>query len=309
MAPVPHHGNPEGRVCRSLFGMYTRLTGQGLPRPARSVQPDRQLRPVRGGQRDLARRSPPSCGQRCARVDPPHADQRVRPAPQHQLLQVADPFRSPVLRRREDPLPQPPYVVLDRRQSIGVPVQGSSSGPFTTGRRRHRERLPVIVSNLPFGSGASTIVVKGSPGPRQRPFGPGHQARYPASYPGRPAEEPATSSRFPAAFRPPAFASWASCSRPGLGLPHGRLTGRQHWRPDPDGVSTFHTRETRPGWVPPLPRDGGALPAGRTSRPAPAASQRPVPAPRHCIPSTGARRNETSTGVHSRSPVRSSPHL
>ena len=31
--------------------------------------------------------------------------------------------------------------------------------------------------------------------------------------------------RFPVAFRPPAFASWASCSRPtDLGLPHGRLT-------------------------------------------------------------------------------------
>jgi hypothetical protein len=31
----------------------------------------------------------------------------------------------------------------------------------------------------------------------------------------------------------------------------GRLTGQ--W-PDPDGVTTFHTHELRPGWVPPLPR-------------------------------------------------------
>src|SRR5215831_4955063 len=37
----------------------------------------------------------------------------------------------------------------------------------------------------------------------------------------------------------------------GLGLPHGRLTGQN---PDPDGVTTFHTHELRPDWVPPVPR-------------------------------------------------------
>ena len=69
-------------------------------------------------------------------------------------------------------------------------------------------------------------------------------------------------SRFPAAFRPPAFASWAILFPPGswafltVGLPDA-LTA-----PDPDGVSTFRTHEIRPGWVPPIPRDGGALPAG-----------------------------------------------
>ena len=54
-------------------------------------------------------------------------------------------------------------------------------------------------------------------------------------------------ARFPAAFRPPAFASWASCParefRPStVGLPTTR-----HGVPDPDGVSTFRTHETRPG--------------------------------------------------------------
>jgi len=39
----------------------------------------------------------------------------------------------------------------------------------------------------------------------------------------------------------------------GLGLPHGRLTGRQR-RPDLDRVTTFRTHELRPGWVPPLPQ-------------------------------------------------------
>ena len=43
-------------------------------------------------------------------------------------------------------------------------------------------------------------------------------------------------------------------------LPHGRPTG--HDCPAHDGVATFHTSETRPGWVPPLPRDGGVHPTG-----------------------------------------------
>jgi hypothetical protein len=34
---------------------------------------------------------------------------------------------------------------------------------------------------------------------------------------------------------------------------------------DPIGVATFHTSETRPGWVPPLPRGRRCSPAGTTS--------------------------------------------
>ncbi len=54
--------------------------------------------------------------------------------------------------------------------------------------------------------------------PRQRAFAPGHQTRYPASYTetGQLEDQPLR-FRFPAALRPPAFASWASCSRPGVG--------------------------------------------------------------------------------------------
>ena len=64
-------------------------------------------------------------------------------------------------------------------------------------------------------------------------------------------------SRFPAAFRPPAFASWAilfplrSCAFLTVGRPGGCF------HPDPNGVTTFHTSEIRPGWVLPLPRGGG----------------------------------------------------
>jgi hypothetical protein len=60
-------------------------------------------------------------------------------------------------------------------------------------------------------------------------------------------------SRFPVAFRPPAFASRVILSRQGVG-PSLRSACRTTIGPDPDGVSKFHTRETRPGWVPPMPR-------------------------------------------------------
>ena len=59
-------------------------------------------------------------------------------------------------------------------------------------------------------------------------------------------------SRFPAAFRPPTFASWSSLARWGLGLPCGRLTGSNE--PGPNGIVTLHTHEKRPGWVPSSPR-------------------------------------------------------
>ena len=49
-------------------------------------------------------------------------------------------------------------------------------------------------------------------------------------------------SRFPAAFRPPAFASRVILSRQGVG-PSSRSAYRTTIGPDPDGVSMFHTRE------------------------------------------------------------------
>jgi hypothetical protein len=58
----------------------------------------------------------------------------------------------------------------------------------------------------------------GSPDPRQRPFGPGHQARYPASYPGPPAE--GASHRCPGFLLPFGHRHsllGSSCSRPGTG--------------------------------------------------------------------------------------------
>ena len=143
----------------------------------------------------------------------PHADQRVAPAAQHQLLQVPDLGQVPVLRRREDPLPQPPYVVLVAPPVDGVPVEDR---PPVRSLRSVSTPI-VMVSNLSFGSGVVGSSSSQAHLPTSAPFRAGHQARYPASYPGRPRRSRPSLSRFPVAFRPPAFASWASCSRRGFG--------------------------------------------------------------------------------------------
>jgi hypothetical protein len=57
----------------------------------------------------------------------------------------------------------------------------------------------------------------------------------------------ALSSRFPVAFRLPAFASWAILSRPGLFLSHDRPTRHRTRCRDLDGVSMFRTNEIRVG--------------------------------------------------------------
>src|SRR5215207_1244311 len=133
-----------------------------------------------------------------------------------------------------------------------------------------------MASNLSVGS--SVVVNRpstGSPDPRQLPFGSGHQARYPAGYAGRSAEGPTIMSRFPVAFRPPAFAS-----RVILHPPRNSISLTVDL-PDPvawpsTGLSrSARTRFDRIGRPLP-PRDSGALLASSTPWPAPAASQRPV---------------------------------
>jgi hypothetical protein len=100
--------------------------------------------------------------------------------------------------------------------------------------------------------------------PTWAPFRVRAPARYPAGYPRRPAQEPITTSRFPAAFQPPAFASWVvlrPLQAPAF-LTVGLPDDASHADPDRNGVIALHTGQTRPGWVPPQPRDGGVLPAG-----------------------------------------------
>ena len=109
---------------------------------------------------------------------------------------------------------------------------------------------------------------------------------------------------FPSPFGAPAFASWASCARQGLGLrcaPAYRAA--PGGAPDPDGVVTFRMRETATGvGTPSTPGPAVFTRPTKSVRPPLAVPPRPGPAPRCSIPSAGALGNEASAGVHSRSP-------
>ena len=85
-------------------------------------------RPGLGSQRDLPV-DPGGLAPGVALRHLPHADQRVGPAPQHQLLQVPDLGPVLLLRRLEDPLPQPPYLLLLRPPVDLVPLGGRVAGP------------------------------------------------------------------------------------------------------------------------------------------------------------------------------------
>ena len=304
---IGDHGNAEGTLLlRTWFRDEYPPDGTGFPGLGVTVQPLRQLRPVEGGQRDLpvdARRLAASIALR----DLPHADQRVGQAPQHQLLQVTDLLPVLLPRRLEDPLPQPPYLVLMVTPSDGVPVESRVLwSVHLNGWHResecvcHHQRLTCPSVPVPWLQS-----VKGSPGPRQLPFGPG-TCPYPAGYAGRPAEGAAIMPRFPAAFRrtgirfldhPAPAGEW--------GLPHGRLAGLlpgprrgchvPHGR-DPAGVGAPCTpgRRCSRGWL------------LVTSRRLPLPSGQPCPQPH--IPSPGV----SISGHHREfacSPVRPSPCL
>jgi hypothetical protein len=122
----------------------------------------------------------------------------------------------------------------------------------------------------------------------------------PTSYPG-----------FPSPFGIPALASWASCSRPGIGLPLRSADRRGHLgAPDPDGVSTFRTHETRLGWAPSIPRGRRCL----RDRPDVGGRRLPLhsgqPLSLRCHnPSPESSDDEASSRVHWYSPVQPFPHL
>jgi len=139
----------------------------------------------------------------------------------------------------------------------------------------------------------------------------GHQARYPASYTRtHRLEGPATTA--------PAFLLSFDCRRSLLGrpvpatgfrFPCGRPTTPPK-RCGPDGVSTFHTHEIRPGRVPSVPREQ-RCPHDRRSvlgRRLPILNG-PLLVTLTTQPDPGSCRNEASAVVHWHSPFRSSPHL
>jgi hypothetical protein len=136
-------------------------------------------------------------------------------------------------------------------------------------------------------------VFKGSPAHVSALSGPAITAWYPASYVsaigGGPATRPRVSCRLSTTgigllgiLFPPRVSALLTVGLPGE---------CQSIRPDPDGVSTFHTPESRPDWVPSLPRDHAVLsgrsdPSDRRAPPLPGArSYRPGPHPisRSCL--------------------------
>jgi hypothetical protein len=114
--------------------------------------------------------------------------------------------------------------------------------------------LPRWRPTCPSVRGSSIIVVlTGSPDPRQHPFGSGHLARIrPVIRDGRRRGR----SAVPVSCR----CSAADIGFSGHPLPAGGLglpsVGLPDTSPclDPDGITTFHTHEMRPGWVPPVSR-------------------------------------------------------
>jgi hypothetical protein len=179
------------------------------------------------------------------------------------------------------------------RQSMASQSRRSSSGPFTPGPPLSQTRTrDLIVPNLPFGSGDHTrSSSKAHPPHVSTLSGPGIgpvSGQLCGTGPG----EDQILSRFPVAFRPPAFASWASCSRSAsafltVGLPaRQQLSGR---------TGTGFPRSTRMRHdrigCPQLPRDGGAPTTDTESSAAACRFPTASPAPRCRIPPSGAQRN------------------
>ena len=183
-----------------------------------------------------------------------------------------------------------PSGPVARGRTIHSVRSGSPSGPFTT--------TWVAASNLSVGSGLVVIIFRwahltASARFRVRALGP-VSGRLSIAISWRTDQV----RWFPAAFRPPAFASRSSCSRRGVG-PSSRSAYRTTGS-DLDGVSAFRTHELRPGWAPSVPRGRRCSSrTGATTRPAPAASQRPVPPPRKPSHRRGSCLNQASTkGSH-----------
>src|SRR6266704_6124881 len=132
-----------------------------------------------------------------------------------ELLHVPGQRPVTLLYRLEDPAAQPPYLLLlvpPVHTIPGVTIEWGQAlrsvhrGVQLAHQYRHLRSLPPQRLTCP----------------RQRPYGPEHQARYPASYTSSSREETRScGTRFPAAFRPPASAFWAPCPAREFSPPYG----------------------------------------------------------------------------------------
>src|SRR6266511_4280748 len=294
-------GIPSGRRFPLAFSMNTRRTGKGWKDV--TVRCTSTARSIRAGEVNATCPSTPAV---------------PRPAlccvTCRTLTSVFDQLRNIIFCRFLTMARSPAFDALkilhrSRRTSssctghtIASQSRSSSSGPFT-----------ITVSNLPFGSGGVRRVVvqrltrHTSACFRSRATRPGIRPviRNPTGWRDRRQRIPvscclsATGIGFLGVLFPPRDSASLTVGLP----PHPRRGG-------PDGITTFHTHETRPGRVPAIPRERRCPRDRRT-----VLGRRPpirngplliIPTPR---PDPGSCRNEASPLVHARSPFRPSPHL
>jgi hypothetical protein len=293
---VHDHGDAERAQLRCVSGLRDMHAPDRhrVPRRTRPVHPHRHFRPGRRGQRDLPiDPGRPTPGVALGNLT--DADQRVRPGPQHHLLQGPD--GSPILLpcRLEDPAPQPHYVLLMSTPVNGVPVQDVLGSV-------HRDGVQLAPR---FGQ-ALGLGVQRLTCPRQRPFGPGRASGIrPVPRNDHLEGRPAVTS--PVAFRPPASACWASCPAEGFRPSHDRPT-----RPPRSGPRRgFHVPRTRDTTGVGAPYTPGPAVFTRPATGPPVAAcrlfQQPGPTTLVFVPPAKAQDHEVSVGIHLCSPVRSSP--
>ena len=138
------------------------------------------------------------------------------------------------------------------------------SGPFTgTGADATASGMPFMVSNLPFGSGVAACFPPQAHQTRVSALSGWGSRPYPAGYAGTTGGGASSRSRFPAAFRPPAFASRVFLRPLGnyafltSGLPAGTSCRTS------SGLSRSAWSRCGRGGCRLNPGDGGALPTGR----------------------------------------------
>src|SRR5712691_1579919 len=243
VAPVQDHWNSErAHFCLITGFRYVHPPDRtGPPRVAGGVHLHRHLGPGLAGQRDLPV-NPRGPSARVALRDLPYADQRVRPRPQQQLLQVPRRSQVPVLDRLENPAPQPPYPLL-----VSSPVH-LIPGITVEERPRARRSVHRSVQLVPWFWHCAASIQRPTC-PRQHPFqgqAPGPvSGQLSASHPGG---GPGTAARgFLLRFRRRHSAHIA------VGLPHAPRIPAHVLR-----TLAGFTRSARvrpgPGWTLSLPR-------------------------------------------------------
>ena len=247
MAPVHHRWDPEWTLLAIGLRNVHPPDRHRLPRRTRIVHSPRHVRPRLGRQGSFPV-DPGRSASSIALRHLPNTDQRVRPRAQHQFLQRPD--RGPVLlpRRLEDPAPQPHYVLLMGAPIDDLPVQDSNvSGSV----HLNGVQLAPSVREV-LGLGVQRLTC-----PRQLPCRPGHGGSVSGQlcHSDRRSADPVA-----VGFLPPFGHRHWLLGHPVPPEDSAPLTiGLPGKSPDPDGVSTFRTLDTRPDWVPSLPRDHAVL--------------------------------------------------